>query len=117
MQLILENIQFHAFHGVFTEENKIGNTFIITITLDIDLQKASETDDLNDTINYQHIYDEVKAQMQIQSKLIEHVTGRILRAIMSKFAQVSKAEIRLKKINPPLGGQVESATIVMSQTR
>ncbi len=116
-QLILENIIFHAFHGVFSEENKVGNTFIVTLTLDLDLQKASETDDLNDTINYQLVYDAVKAEMQIQSKLIEHVAGRILRAIMQHFPQVNKAEIRLKKNNPPLGGQVEAAVIVMSQVR
>ena len=117
MQLILENITFHAYHGVFPEENKTGNTFIVTLTLDIDLQKASETDELSDTINYQLVYDVVNAEMQIQSKLIEHVAGRILRAIMKTFPQVTKAEVRLKKLNPPLGGQVESATVVMSQAR
>ena len=116
-QIILENIQFHAFHGVFPEENIVGNTFVVTLTLDLDLQQASKTDNLDDTINYQLIYDVVKAEMQIQSKLIEHVAGRILRSVMQSFPQVSKAEIRLRKMNPPLGGQLESATIVMVEER
>ena len=115
MQLLLKNLTFYAYHGVFPEENKIGGTYIVTLSLDIDLQKASETDNLEDTINYQLVYDVVKEQMQIQSKLIEHVAGRILRAVMSKFPQIAKAEVRLKKLNPPLGGQVESATVIMSE--
>ena len=90
-QIILENIQFHAFHGVFLEENIVGNIFVVTLTLDLDLQKASETDNLDDTINYQLIYDVVKAEMQIQSKLIEHVAGRIIRSVMQSFPQISKA--------------------------
>ncbi len=117
MQLLLENIQFHAYHGVFPEENIIGNTFVVTLTVDADLQKASETDDLEDTLNYQLLYDIVKTEMQIQSKLIEHVAGRILRTIMNVFPQVNRAEVQLKKLNPPLGGQVESATVVMEQSR
>ena len=116
-QLILENIAFYAYHGVFPEENITGNTFVVTLTLNLDLQKASETDNLDDTINYQLVYDVVEAEMKIQSQLIEHVAGRILRAVMSKFPQIEKVEIRLKKLNPPLGGQVESATVVMSQER
>lgn len=116
-QIILENIQFHAFHGVFPQENMVGNSFVVTLTLDLDLQQASQTDNLDDTINYQLIYDVVKAEMQIQSKLIEHVAGRIIRSVMQSFPQVSKTEIRLRKMNPPLGGQVESATIVMIEQR
>lgn len=116
-QIILENIQFHAFHGVFPQENMVGNSFVVSLTLDLDLQQASQTDNLDDTINYQLIYDVVKAEMQIQSKLIEHVAGRILRSVMQSFPQVSKAEIRLRKMNPPLGGQLESATIVMIEQR
>lgn len=116
-QIILENIHFHAFHGVFPEENLVGNSFVISLTLDLDLQQASRTDELDDTINYQLIYDVVKAEMDIQSKLIEHVAGRILRSVMKTFPQVNKAEVRLKKINPPLGGQVESAVIVLVEER
>lgn len=116
-QIILENIQFHAFHGVFPEENVVGNTFVVSLTLDLDLQQASETDNLDDTINYQLIYDVVETEMKIQSKLIEHVAGRILRSVMKTFPQINKTEIRLRKMNPPLGGQVESATIVMVEER
>ncbi len=115
--IILENIQFHAFHGVFPQENMVGNSFVVSLTLDLDLQQASQTDNLDDTINYQLIYDVVKAEMQKQSKLIEHVAGRILRSVMKTFPQISKAEIRLRKMNPSLGGQVESATIVMVEKR
>ena len=116
-QLVLENLTFYAYHGVFPEENIVGNTFVVTLSVDVDLQKASETDNLDDTINYQLLYDIVKTEMQIQSKLIEHVAGRILRAVISKFPQITKTEIQLKKLNPPISGQVESATVILSLNR
>ena len=106
-QIILENIQFHAFHGVFPEENLVGNTFILTLALDLDLQQASETDNLDDTINYQLIYDVVKAEMQIQSKLIEHVAGRILRSVMNAFPQVIKTEISPQYLTDERRGSID----------
>ena len=109
----LNNMKFYAYHGVMEQERKIGNTFIVNLELFTDLSKASETDELSDTINYAEIYDIVKNEMKIPSKLLEHVTGRILRKIKKEFPTIKKIEICLIKERPPMGGEVESAAIVM----
>lgn len=106
-------MRFYAFHGVMEQEQIVGNTFVVDLKLDVDLSKASETDDLPDTINYAEIYRVVKAEMEIPSKLLEHVAGRILRKIRKKFPSIEKVEICLSKEHPPVGGEIESATIVM----
>ena len=109
----LNKMKFYAFHGVMEQEQKVGNTYMIDLKLYADLSKASETDNLDDTINYAEIYNIVKAEMEIPSKLLEHVAGRILRKIKTAFSGIEKVEICLAKERPPMGGEVESAAVVM----
>ncbi len=107
----LENMHFHAHHGFFDEEQKIGNEFIVTISIDLDLDTPQLSDDLNDTLNYQAIYDTTKEQMQIKSRLLENVAQRILNAVKALHPKITKTEVLLTKINPPLGGHVERVEI------
>lgn len=107
----LENMHFHAHHGFFDEEQKIGNEFIVTVSIDLDLDTPQLSDDLKDTLNYQAIYDATKEQMQIKSRLIENVAQRILNAIKALHPKITKTEVLLAKINPPLGGHVERVEV------
>ena len=106
-------MKFYAFHGVTEQEKKVGNTFIVDLKLFLDLSKASETDDLSDTVNYAEIYNIVKSEMEIPSKLLEHVAGRILRRIQNEFPTITKIKISLAKERPPIEGEIESAAIQM----
>ena len=106
-------MKFYAFHGVMEQEQKTGNTFVVDLKLHTDLSKASETDNLSDTINYAEIYDIVKTEMEIPSKLLEHVAGRILRKIKKEFPCIEKVELCLIKERPPMGGEIESTAVVM----
>ena len=109
----LNKMKFHAFHGIMEQEKRVGNTFIVDLELILDLSKASETDDVSDTINYAEIYEIVKNEMEISSNLLEHVAGRILRRIKKEFPVIKKLEICLAKVRPPMEGEVESAAIEM----
>ena len=79
--LELEGMEFHAFHGVLEHEKIEGNLFIVDFKGEVDMSKAAESDLLEDTLNYALIYDAVAKQMQTPSELLEHVAGRIVRAI------------------------------------
>jgi len=70
----------------------------------------------DDTINYAAVYAVVKEQMDIPSKLIEHVAGRILYALKERFPQLAAVELKLSKLNPPFGGDVHSASIILGET-
>lgn len=115
MQIVLEQMHFYAYHGYFEQERVIGNDFYVTVTLDMDEAMAQDTDCLSDTLNYQLVYDAVKHEMQQTSKLLEHVARRIAVRLRSIHPLVRRAEVRLSKVNPPLGGQVQAVTLVVEQ--
>lgn len=109
--ITLENMEFHAFHGCLEHEQTLGNTFIVSISMELDTTKPGRTDELEDTLNYQLVYDVIKGQMEIPSKLIEHVGQRILDNLMVDFPQIHSLKVKLSKLNPPLGGKVDRVTI------
>ena len=110
-------MEFHAYHGCLEHEQKYGNIFIVSIKMELDTNLAGQTDDLQHTLNYQLVYDVVKGEMEIPSKLIEHVGQRILDKIFNAFPQILSLEIYLSKLNPPLGGKVERVSIELSKKR
>jgi len=106
----LEDICLTAYHGVLPEEREKGNTFLVTVSLELPEQRAVETDNLSDTVNYKQVYDIVAEQMAMPSNLLEHVAGRIRQALQKAWP-VAQVHVQIKKKNPPVGGQVAWATI------
>ncbi|HDR52401.1 MAG TPA: dihydroneopterin aldolase, partial [Mariniphaga anaerophila] len=47
--------------------------------------------------------------------LLEHVAGRILDALFNEFPSIQKAKIKVSKINPPMGGQIEKASVTLKR--
>ena len=110
-RITLENMKFHAYHGCLDFEKRDGNTFLVSLSMELDTSIAERTDNLKDTLNYQEVYDVVKREMDIPSELIEHAARRIYDAVLSEFAQIQSLKIELSKLNPPLGGDVERVKI------
>jgi len=112
--IAIENMEFHAFHGCFKEEQIIGNTFIVDVYIDTDTKEAELSDDLVHTINYANVYELVKKEMLIKSKLLEHVGKRIMDAIEQAYPQIDAIELKISKMNPPIGGKVESVSLTLN---
>ena len=111
----LKKLIFHAFHGVSEQERIIGNNYRIDLKLFLDLNKAIKSDDLKDTVDYSDIFNLVKQEMAISSRLLEHVAGRIVRKIKQNYPRISKITIRLAKINPPIEGELQEAAVIISE--
>lgn len=111
--ILLEDIVFYANHGVFNQENVVGNEFVINIRLEVDLSKAAKTDELGDTVSYADVYSIVKDEMKKPSKLLEHVAYRIISELKGQYKQIERVEIKLSKRNPPMGGQLNCASIIL----
>lgn len=111
----IEKMEFYAFHGHFKEEQIVGNKFQIDLTIEADLDKASETDRLEDTLDYQVAFRLVKKEMDKNSNLLEHIGKRILDSIYSNLDGVLKATVRIRKMNPPMGGHINSVAVIMSR--
>ncbi len=112
--IAIEGMEFFAYHGCFAEEQVIGTKFLVDFYFDIDTSKAELSDKLTETINYQTVYSIIKREMQIKSKLLENVGRRVLDAVCKEFPEIAEAEVKIEKLNPPLGGKMRSVSFTLS---
>ena len=111
----IEGMEFYAYHGHFAEEQIVGNRFIVDLSLSTDCYKAAKSDDLSDALDYQALYMIVKQEMQIKSHLLEHVAGRILDRLTDGYKSIQHVKVKISKLNPPMGGQIEKVSVVMER--
>lgn len=109
----LNNIKLFAYHGCLVEEAKIGSEYRVDLSVKGNLKKSALNDQLVDTVDYVTLNTIVKEEMSIRSELLEHVAHRILDRIMTEFPNLKKAAVEVAKINPPIGGNVESVSVFM----
>ncbi|RLD38291.1 MAG: dihydroneopterin aldolase [Bacteroidetes bacterium] len=109
--IAIEGMEFFAYHGCFKEERVIGTKFSIDLFLKVHTNEAEKSDKLEDTVNYQAVYQLVKEEMESKSNLLEHVGRRILESIREAFPQIDSAKIKIRKLNPPLGGKMDFVSL------
>ncbi|HNW99290.1 MAG TPA: dihydroneopterin aldolase [Bacteroidales bacterium] len=113
--ITLNGMQFFAYHGCHEEEQKTGNKFIVKVKFSSNSDAAEISDDISKTVDYQKVYNIIKAEMEINSKLIEHVTRRIIDALFKNFPEMDSAEVTVAKLNPPLGGKVKKVQYTLQR--
>ena len=113
----INNMRFYAYHGCFEQERTIGTHFRVDLAVHTDTGRAEVSDNIADTVNYLEVYQLVKRQMQIPSHLLEHVARRIGDGLLSQFAAIEKVVVKVSKLNPPLGGQMESVSVTLDFSR
>lgn len=111
----LNNMEFFARHGCFSEEKIIGNRFVVNFWAEYDSSTAQISDEISDALNYQEIYNLIKEEMSIPSNLLEHVARRVVVKLEIRFPQIIDYTLRIEKINPPLGGKVESSSVLFKK--
>ena len=103
-KILLEGMEFYAYHGVNESEKSQGQRFIVDVEMSADLSRASETDDLADTINYSRVFRLVKEIVEGPSRdLIEAVAGELADRVIEDFA-VEEIKVRVSKPDVPLNG-------------
>ena len=110
----INDMRFYAHHGCFTEERAIGTHFRVDLRFVTDTRRAEESDDIADTVSYLDVYQTVKHEMQQPSHLLEHVVRRIGDAVLAQYPTVEAVTVKVYKLNPPLGGQMESVSVERS---
>ncbi len=110
----IKGMEFFAHHGCFAEERTVGTRFSVDLSMEYDTSQAEESDNLHDTIDYQSVYGIVKEEMAVSSNLLEHVGRRIIKSIEAKFGGIGLIELEINKLNPPLGGKMESVSVYLS---
>jgi dihydroneopterin aldolase len=116
-KIILKNVRVFTNHGCLTEEELIGSEYRVDLEVVTDLTKSAKTDDLSDTVDYVSLNRIIKEEMSQRSQLLEQVAQRIIDRVLNEEAMVQEVEVQVAKINPPIGGDVESVVICMAQSR
>lgn len=111
----LKEMEFFAYHGCNPEEQKKGNNFSVDLEFFTSTDDAEKNDDLSKTVDYQKVYEVVKQQMEIKSKLLENVAHRILNVLFEKIPNLGSAKIIVSKLNPPVGGNVGKVSVTLAR--
>lgn len=108
--IALKGMRFHSFHGYYAEEQSVGNTYLLDVTLQTPLELSSLDDELSNTINYESVYQLCKKEMNKPVRLIETVAKSIHDQMM-QLERVSYCKVSIRKMNPLLGGLVDHALV------
>ena len=115
--ITLEKMLFYAHHGCFAEERRRGTRFRLDVTYETDTSKAQQTDDIADTVSYLDVYQTIMREMRQPSHLLEHVGDRIGEALLKKYPAIESVRVKVSKLAPPLGGQLDAVTVEITKDR
>ena len=109
-------IKGFGYHGVFEAERATGQDFYVDVELEVDLTRASVSDDVKDTINYAEVTDLVVEEINTNPvALIEKLAGRIAERIKINFSQASRVTITVHKPQAPVAAEVKDISVTISR--
>lgn len=106
----LEGVRFFAYHGFYPEEQIVGTEFLLDIEAEMEVFSAGE-DEIANTINYERLFHIASAEMSIPRKLIETVAHNILDKVRHEFLAAQFIRVKIRKMNPPMGGEIRNSAI------
>ncbi|WP_026688666.1 dihydroneopterin aldolase [Alteribacter aurantiacus] len=116
--IYVTGMEFFAYHGVFPEENKLGQRWYVDVTLGMDAKPAGTTDDLDKTVNYADVYNHVKDVMESDPvKLVETLCERIAARMFEHFEVVESCTVKVIKPDPPIPGHYDSVAVEITRER
>jgi dihydroneopterin aldolase len=116
-KIILEGLEFHAYHGVYPHERDSGNWFEVDISVETDFSEGAKHDEISGTVNYETLFRIIKDEMEKPSKLLETVAGQIVNEVMNSLPAVRQLDLKISKLNPPIGGKCRKAAVFVTRKR
>jgi dihydroneopterin aldolase len=114
----LKGMEFYGYHGVFPEETRLGQKFIIDLTVYADLKKAGNSDRLEDSINYAELYAICKRVAEEECfKLIEALAEKISADVLAAYESVQECVVKVIKPSPPIPGHYQHVAVEIKRSR
>lgn len=111
-------MEFYGYHGVFPEETKLGQRFVVDVIVETDLSKAGHSDHLEDSVNYGEIFEVVKGIVEGKPfKLLEAIAERITDELLARFSAMHSCTVKVIKPNPPIPGIYHSVAVEITRGR
>ena len=110
--IVISDLEVFAHHGVFPEENALGQKLLVSLRLEVDLRPAGERDDLSASVDYgamclrAHVF-----------KLIEAAAEGLASEILAQFPTVEAVEVQIKKPWAPIGLPLAYAGVEIRRER
>ena len=110
--------RFTAYHGVHAAEQKIGGQYEVDVDITCDVARAAKSDRLKDAINYQDVFQRVQTLVCARRyRLLETIASRLIDEIMQAFPVALEVDVRIRKLNPPIGGVAASTEVDLTMSR
>jgi dihydroneopterin aldolase len=117
-KIILERMEFYGYHGLFLEENKLGQRFYVDLTAHLDLLPAGQSDNIEESVNYAEIYYTIRSIMEGKSyKLIEALAENIASALLDTYTKIIELTVRVIKPHPPFDIHFSGVTVEIHRKR
>ncbi len=116
--IVISDLEVFAHHGVFPEENVLGQKFLVSLRLEVDLRPAGQRDDLSASVNYGAVCRRAADFLSTHTfKLIEAAAEGLASEILAEFPTVEAVEVQLKKPWAPIGLPLAYAGVEISRER
>ncbi|MFA9458020.1 dihydroneopterin aldolase [Halalkalibacter sp. AB-rgal2] len=117
-RIYLNELQFYGYHGVFEEEKKLGQRYIVDVVMKLNLIEAGRTDELNYTIDYGDAYERIQSIVEGKPyKLIEVVAEKIAAELLQTYTLLQECTVKVTKPNPPIAGQYKAVAVEITRGR
>ena len=117
-KIFVNQMEFYGYHGVFPEETRLGQRFVVDLMVLVDLKKAGQTDELEHSVNYGELFQVCKEVVEGKPyKLVEAVAEKIAETVLGQFTLVSEVTIKVIKPDPPIPGHYQSVAVEITRRR
>ncbi|HEY8387902.1 MAG TPA: dihydroneopterin aldolase [Parasegetibacter sp.] len=106
----LNQLRFHAFHGLYEAEKLLGNEFEVSVDVKYEAEPGIQTT-INNTIDYVTLYQKVKEHMERPGDLLETVAQELAEEILKEFSIARYIRVRINKLTLPVAGIEGSAGV------
>lgn len=97
----LSKLLFHAHHGLYKEEKKLGGAFEVNVTV-LHIPTKYPVLHIEETIDYTAVYNIVRKKMEEPTPLLETVITAIADEILKQFTHAMEVSVSITKLNPPI---------------
>ncbi len=114
-KITLKNCAFFARHGVYTEEETLGQRFFVDATLDVDGGDALTKDEIEGTVDYGTAFQVIESIITGKRRfLIEALALETAKALCDKFPMIQNAEVTIRKPNAPVQGVLDHVEVTLN---
>ena len=117
-RIFVKGLSLHAYHGVMPHEAKVGQSFALDLSLDVDLSEAARSDRVTDTVSYDAVVQAAARAFCAQRyRLVEAAAGAVADAILAQFPRVTRVRVRVHKPHAPIPATFDDVGVEITRTR